>query len=96
MKTDTSEIGLESLIVGQMTGRHGRATVEGFDDKPEPLVGLYYWILGNPQDYDRAFTMDLVQLRASSVTAATRRRTRSISRCSSMACRSRRSSSRTA
>jgi type I restriction enzyme, R subunit len=64
MKTDTSEIGLESLIVGQMTGRHGRATVEGFDDKPEPLVGLYYWILGNPQDYDRAFTMDLVQLRA--------------------------------
>jgi ABC-type molybdate transport system substrate-binding protein len=29
MTPDTSEKGLESLIAGQMTGRHDRATVEG-------------------------------------------------------------------
>lgn len=45
MKTDTSEKGLEALIVGSMTGDGG-------------------WIAGNPQDYDRSYALDLVQLRA--------------------------------
>jgi type I restriction enzyme, R subunit len=45
MKTDTSEKGLEALIVGSMTAEGG-------------------WIAGNPNDYDRSFTLDLVQFRA--------------------------------
>jgi type I restriction enzyme R subunit len=65
MTTDTSEKGLETLIVAQMTGEpvsvHGGPN---FVDKPEPFVGLHNWILGNPQDYDRAFTVDFAQLRA--------------------------------
>jgi type I restriction enzyme R subunit len=63
MKTDTSEKGLEALIVGDMTGRKAPAG-GGFSDEPEPFVGLHNWLLGNPQSYDRAWTVDLVQLRA--------------------------------
>jgi type I restriction enzyme R subunit len=44
MKTDTSEKGLETIIVGDMT-THG-------------------WIAGSPNDYDRSYAVDLVQLRA--------------------------------
>ena len=43
MKTDTSEHGLESLIVAHMTSSG--------------------WIAGTPADYDRAYAVDLVQLR---------------------------------
>ncbi len=43
MKTDTSEHGLESLIVAHMTSSG--------------------WIAGTPSDYDRAYAVDLVQLR---------------------------------
>mgnify|MGYP003662947103 CR=1 FL=1 len=59
MKTDTSEKGLEALITAAMTGQtpasetaHGVASRGG------------YWLKGEPQDYDRAWTVDLVQLRA--------------------------------
>ncbi len=45
MKTDTSEKGLEALIVGHMTAPGG-------------------WIAGNPDDYDRSYAIDLIQLRA--------------------------------
>jgi type I restriction enzyme R subunit len=45
MKTDTTEKGLEALIVGYMTAGGG-------------------WIAGNPNDYDRSYAVDLVQLRA--------------------------------
>jgi type I restriction enzyme, R subunit len=44
MKTDTSEKGLEALIVGDMTASG--------------------WIAGNPNNYDRSYAVDLVQLRA--------------------------------
>ena len=44
MKTDTSEKGLETLIVGGMTAGG--------------------WIAGSPDDYDREYAVDLVQLRA--------------------------------
>jgi type I restriction enzyme R subunit len=66
MTTDTSEKGLEALIVAQMIGRPPSVhSGPGIDDEPpEPFAGLYYWILGNPQDYDRAFTIDLKQLHA--------------------------------
>jgi type I restriction enzyme R subunit len=66
MTTDTSEKGLEALIVAQMISRPTSVrSGPGIDDEPpEPFAGLYYWILGNPQDYDRAFTVDLKQLHA--------------------------------
>ena len=63
MTTDTSERGLESLIVAQMTGQaldgppHG-----GMSEAPEPFVGLHNWRLGDPQDYDREYCVDLTQL----------------------------------
>ncbi|ACK52463.1 protein of unknown function DUF450 [Methylocella silvestris BL2] len=64
MKTDTSEKGLEALIVAGMTGRTSAPSGGGFSEEPEPFVGLHNWLLGNPKDYDRAWTVDLVQLRA--------------------------------
>lgn len=68
MKTDTSEKGLEALIVAALTGRRidvaGAPSASGFSEDPEPFVGLHHWLLGNPKDYDRVWTVDLVQLRA--------------------------------
>ena len=64
MKTDTSEKGLESLIVADMTGRRPVATSGGFAEDPEPFAGLHNWLLGDPLAYDRAWTVDLAQLRA--------------------------------
>jgi type I restriction enzyme R subunit len=62
--TDTSEKGLEALIVAQMTGRLGAGSVGDVGERPEPFVGLANWILGDVADYDRAYAVDLVQLRA--------------------------------
>lgn len=53
MKTDTSEKGLEALIVADMA-QLGVAATAGADT----------WLLGDPKDYDRAWTLDLVQLHA--------------------------------
>ncbi len=64
MKTDTSEKALEALIVADMTGRTAVPTASGFFEEPEPFVGLHNWLLGDPRDYDRAWTVDLAQLRA--------------------------------
>jgi type I restriction enzyme R subunit len=55
MTTDTTEKGLEALIVAAMTGRSAPASQDGFSDD---------WLLGDPGDYDRAWTVDLAQLRA--------------------------------
>jgi len=63
MKTDTSEKGLEALIVADMTGRKAPAS-GGFSDDPDPFIGLHNWLLGDPKAYDRAWTADLAQLRA--------------------------------
>jgi type I restriction enzyme R subunit len=63
MKTDTSEKGLEALIVADMTGRKA-PTSGGFSEGPEPFIGLHNWLLGDPASYDRAWTVDIVQLRA--------------------------------
>ena len=56
MPTDTSEKGLEALIVAQMTGAAIAAYANtGMGERePEPFVGLHNWLLGDPQDYDRA------------------------------------------
>ena len=65
MTTDTSEKGLEALIVADMTGRiEAPPAGGGFSEEPEPFVGLHNWLLGDPKAYDRAWTVDLVQLRA--------------------------------
>ncbi|MBM7482667.1 type I restriction enzyme R subunit [Bradyrhizobium sp. USDA 3686] len=63
MTTDTSEKGLEALIVADMTGRKGSAG-GGFSEDPDPFAGLHNWLLGDPKAYDRAWTIDLAQLRA--------------------------------
>jgi type I restriction enzyme R subunit len=63
---DTSEKGLESLIVAAMTGRPS-------SEPPPPgegigLIRARYggtgWILGQAQDYEREFCVDLPQLRS--------------------------------
>jgi type I restriction enzyme R subunit len=68
MKTDTSEKGLEALIVADMTGRlmttGAVLSGGGFSEEPQPFIGLYNWLLGDPKAYDRVWTVDLDQLRA--------------------------------
>lgn len=64
MKTDTSEKGLELLIVRAMTGRTElldpahRAT-----ETSVPVAGGTGWLLGDTTHYDRSYAVDLVQLR---------------------------------
>src|SRR2546427_12674377 len=64
MKTDTSEKGLEGLIVRAMTGRTDllspphQATATS-----APVAGGTGWLLGDPHHYDRDYAVDLVQLR---------------------------------
>ena len=59
MKTDTSERGLERLICTALTGhpcdppQTGDSRVDGKD-----------WIGGNPDNYNREYCVDLVQLSA--------------------------------
>lgn len=60
MKTDTSEKGLEALITAEMTGKRSAADNGG----GEPGGEVTHWLQGDPQDYDRAWTVDLAQLRA--------------------------------
>jgi type I restriction enzyme R subunit len=65
MNTDTTEKGLEALIVAQMTGRPvAPSQPVGFGEDPEPFAGLSKWLRGDPSDYDRGWAVDLVQLRA--------------------------------
>ena len=65
MTTDTSEWGLETLIVEHMTGQRSTAPPSGgLAEGPEPFVGLHNWLLGDPQDYDREYCVDLAQLAA--------------------------------
>jgi type I restriction enzyme R subunit len=65
MKTDTSEKGLELLIVRAMTGRTDilqpphQAT-----DTSVPVAGGTGWLLGDATHYDRDYAIDIVQLRA--------------------------------
>jgi len=63
MTTDISEKGLEALILAEMTGHAAAPTGGGFENPPEPFVGLHNWRLGDPAAYDRAWTVDLAQLR---------------------------------
>jgi type I restriction enzyme R subunit len=68
MKTDTTERGLEDIILAAMTGRPirggGAGRPSGVAEDPEPFAGSHDWLLGDPKSYDRAWTVDLVQLSA--------------------------------
>ncbi len=61
MTTDTSEKGLESLIVKAMTGREFPDPVaDDTLDRPTPSYGG--WLLGDAKQYDRDYCVDLRQL----------------------------------
>jgi type I restriction enzyme R subunit len=61
VKTDTSEKGLEGLIVADMTGHAGSPAVGDGSEAPNtPDI----WLRGDPAAYNRAWTVDLVQLQA--------------------------------
>ncbi|NJK30951.1 MAG: type I restriction endonuclease subunit R [Deltaproteobacteria bacterium] len=63
-KTDTSEHGLESLIVEAMAGRPDLLSPPYEPTETSaPVAGGTGWLLGDPKHYDRDFCVDLVQLR---------------------------------
>ena len=60
--TDTTEKGLESLIVAALTGQASRETVDGVvQDAPASYAPAGY-VEGNPADYDRGHAVDLIKL----------------------------------
>ncbi len=62
MRTNTSEGGLEALIVADMTGTRGVQPVADVVRSPgDAMAALRHWQIGDPRDYDRAWTLDLVQ-----------------------------------
>ncbi|RKH91907.1 type I restriction endonuclease subunit R [Corallococcus sp. AB045] len=64
MITDTSEKGLEGLIVRSMTGRIDLLSPPYVPSETStPVAGGTGWILGDPKNYDRGACIDLVQLR---------------------------------
>jgi len=65
MTTDTSETGLEELIVSAMTGHSHRTTAGPFEGRePQEPYGGTGWLLGDSRDYDREYCLDLNQLRS--------------------------------
>ena len=65
MKSDTSEKGLESLIVAALIGRRAEEPSQvGGSRDPTALYGGTGWILGDWHDYDREYAVDLTQLAA--------------------------------
>jgi type I restriction enzyme, R subunit len=65
MKSDTSETGLESLIVAGMTAPpRPPPPVTGDHVDERPAIYGSGWLLGDAKDYDREYAVDLVQLRA--------------------------------
>ena len=64
MTTDTSEKGLENLIVRAMTGRTDLLVPPHVAvETSHPIAGGTGWLLGDARHYDREFCVDLVQLR---------------------------------
>ena len=66
MTTDTSERGLERLICTSLTGGPCDPATPPLEQTSElagPAAGAG-WICGNPNDYDREYTVDLAQLLA--------------------------------
>ena len=63
MTTDTSESGLERLICEALTGA-ACDPPQGGGIAERPSSYGAGWICGDPQDYDREYCVDLVQLSA--------------------------------
>ena len=63
MTTDTSEKGLERLICTALTGANCDPPQGGLVRERPSTYGAG-WICGDPQDYDREYCVDLVQLSA--------------------------------
>ena len=64
MTTDTSERGLEELVVRSMTGRTDvLVPAHAATETSQPVAGGTGWLLGDPAHYDREYCVDLVQLR---------------------------------
>jgi type I restriction enzyme R subunit len=62
--TDTSERGLEELIVRAMTGRTDFLVPAHIaTETSSPVAGGTGWLLGDANHYDREYCVDLVQLR---------------------------------
>jgi type I restriction enzyme R subunit len=59
MTTDTSEKGLETLIMRHMTGSDGLAVVPGLTAETQGGTG---YIAGAPRDFDRGYALDVPQL----------------------------------
>ena len=64
MTTDTSERGLERLICQALTGHPCEPPAAGTVAEPPAGYGGVGWLCGNPQDYDREYCIDRVQLAA--------------------------------
>lgn len=64
MTTDTSEKGLETLIMRYMTGVDGLAAMPNKATEPPALYGGTGYFAGSPKDYDRAHALDVSQLLA--------------------------------
>ncbi len=62
MTTDTSEKGLETLIMRHMTGVDGLAVAPNMVARPPPPYGGTGYTAGSAQDYDRAHALDVPQL----------------------------------
>jgi len=63
MKTDTTERGLETLIMRHMTGTDGLASgASGFLAEAAPGTGGSGWFAGSAAAYDREFAVDVEQL----------------------------------
>ena len=64
MATDTSERGLEALIVSAMTGRTDvLSPAHQATETCVPVAGGTGWLLGDPNHYDREYCVDITQLR---------------------------------
>ncbi len=62
MTTDTSEKGLETLIMRHMTGTDGLVVAQNRVAEPLAPYGGIGYIAGSAQDYDRAHALDVPQL----------------------------------
>ena len=62
MTSDTSEKGLETLIMRHMTGMDGLAVTPGIVAEPPAPYGGTGYFAGSPKDYDRAQALDVPQL----------------------------------
>lgn len=62
MITDTSEKGLETLIVRHMTGADGLGVQAGRVAERPPAYGGTGYTAGSPQDYERSHALDVAQL----------------------------------